>query len=290
MDRHVFTVRRRIGGALRRRLLATWLLASVAAACAVVAVERPELTPSYALDRLPLAVLAGQAVACAWLVLGLVGNPLSYRYLRTRVRTAPTFIAGAVPGEPHPVGVELLEAGLVPRITAHDGNNPAFVVDIYQSRESLLTAVVSRDNGTVSLLTRLGDGRIAHTAAMQVLPHEAVVANVVPGADLADLLAAHRSLAATLALYDVGPVPSGPRVWLDAIDLEHRSWTDLGAFHGAFLDLGATRAWGRLLVRIDPAAVLELAVPARHDVAVAESGSSELARAFGAASPAPTPA
>lgn len=235
---------------------------------------------------LPYAILGGQAIALFRLGLALVANPLTHSYLRHLMAHPLEFQPGPVPGEPAPVGGLLVEQGLHPVITVSDvGDEPRTVTDLYQSSERLVTAAVSRQTGAVSLLTALSDGRVAHTASLQLPPHERLVVNTIPKADVHALLDAHRSLLGTLALRGVRPAVATPRIWLETAQLEHESWCQLGPAVGALCNLSGARGLGRLLVRVPAEAVLDLALPAGPDSA-RQPGTSALAHAFGAAAPA----
>lgn len=238
--------------------------------------------------RIAEAVLVGQAVALGRLVLAMVANPLTAAYLRSQIAEPPQFVPGPVPGEPDPVGEVLVARGLWPAVTVSDHvDEPATIFDLYQSSEQLVTAAVSRATGSVSILSGLSDGRILHTAALQVVPSERMVVNTVARGDAEALMASHRSLLGVLAIRGVRPVEATTRLWLDAAESEAGAYRALGPFLGALVNLTGGPALGRMLVRVPPEHVLDLAVPAS---ASRRGGTSRLAVAFGAAGAVPAEA
>lgn len=284
MDRHVWWLRRRVLRAVARAVVLTGLVGAAVAHAAVMYFQ-DELTEGFALDLLPLSILAGQALALLRFALAMVANPLTLSYMRRYSGGPPAFAPGAVFGEPDPIGELLVEHGFVPALTVRDEPDAATVVDLYQSTGALVTAAVSRRTGQVSLLTGLSDGRILHTAAFVVPPHEQLVVNTVARADTATLMDSHKSVLGVLALRSIRPCAATPRVWLQVTEYEHQSYHSLGPVVGACCNLSGAPSLGRLLVKIPADDVLELALPSRPELGV-EPGVSRLAHAFGAAAPA----
>lgn len=266
--------------------LALAVVGALAAHACVLAIDG-DVTNGPEVEWIALSVLAGQVLAGLRFGLALAANPLSLRYLRRHLRTHRRWTTGPVPGEPHDVGTELLALGLDPAITTQRGvDGSATTFDLYQHAERLITAGVSRVTGEIAYVTRLSDGRLVHTARLQMLPNEGLVVNTVPQADPKNLLRAHVSVLGLTAMHGATPVAAEPAVWGRANDLEFASYVALGPVLGSFCNLMGGRAWGRLLVRVDPEQVLDLALPRRRAVVEAEYGTSPLAEAFGGAAPA----
>lgn len=258
MDSHVVWMRRHVGRTVLRRLATMALAVTVAAA--------------LVLGDPATAVLIGQAVALAWLGLALISNPLGYRYLAHHLGNPPWFEPGPPNGEPHAHAAELVRLGMRRTLVAgatdvdepdaaDEPDDGAFVYDILQSKDRLLTAAVNRGTGSVSVMSRLADGRIVHTTPVAVVPREQLVALTVSSDDLRDIVRGHVDLLGRLADQGIRPVDATPRLWLDAMALEHGGYEQLGPLLGSLLHIDGGRTLGRLLVPVPADDVLALSVP-----------------------------
>ncbi len=216
------------------------------------------------------ALFVAQVVTGLRLALAIEFNPLNRRYLNHYTERLLRFRAVRPEGEPHAVAEPIASYGLHHTVTVGavpdkgQAPDPAMIFDIYQSANRVVTVAVGRASGSVTVLTELDDHRIVITSDAVVLPHDSLLANAVPGANLVTLLASHRSLLESL----IGRAPRGgrmvrpaatsPDVFVRSMQLEQASFQCLGSVVGSFCDLLERRLSWRLMYRLDAEAIRSL--------------------------------
>ena len=262
MDRHVWWLRRTVVRGAAVRCLAVGAGASLLA---------------YALVReVALALVLGQIGALAWFAMAMAINPLSHRYLREHLASPLWFEPSAPEDGGHDIANAAVALGMrhivTARATALGGDDPdaeppddadAFAYDLLQTKDGLVTAAVNRANGTFSVMSKLSDDRIVHTASMLVPPSHKLVVNTVDATAVRDIVRSHAGVLGELVDRGVRPVAATPRIWLDVMGAEHHAYEELGPIVGSLFALQQGPSYGRLLVPVDPRDVLALSVGPR---------------------------
>ncbi|MCB0994987.1 MAG: hypothetical protein KDB21_07850 [Acidimicrobiales bacterium] len=250
MDPHVRWLRRTILASVLRWTVAVWGLSGAASWPALV------LIGLSARESAAWAALAGQAVAVAYIAAALRTNPVGRRFLRRYLARRPEFVPSVVDGDPHPAAAAVEACGLFAVRSVRDTATSGSVFDLYQTRNRVVLAAVGRETGSLAFMSLLEDGRYLHTCDLLTLPHAGLVVNTVRSGDAAQLAAAHSDALHRLADRGARPVPSPLSAFAAVQHIEYDAYRDLGPWLGAFCNLtGAPSA--RLLVRLDPAEVLE---------------------------------
>lgn len=256
MDRHAWWLRRAI-------------IRTVAVRCALVALVGGVLVHLFvatragdaAIERFGSSLLIGQLIAAVWFVIAISSNPLSYQYLQTHLAAASWYEPVVAGPDPHAVTAELMALGMRNPIRAVPSEAEAGEgFDLLASKDGLIIGAVSRGTGELSLMTRLTDGRVAHSARLLVAPNEGMVVNTAPGGGTRELIEAHAGLIGDLAAKDIEPVPATPRLWLDVMALERASYEQIGPLLGSLCNLANAPHWGRLMVSVSPAEVRALSI------------------------------
>lgn len=211
-----------------------------------------------------VAILGGQLVAALHLVMAWTSNPVPRRYLGEWIEQGEAL--RGVPFDPAD-GRDLSELQLTPSFSlATYGDEPQVVFDVAGAPNGVAVAVAGRHSSSISLVSRLSDGRLAVTADSALLPHPMLVSAVAPSSEPAEVLAAHRALLAAQFEQRRRPVPVTPEIAHDLLRVERRSWEAVGPLLGPFFSLtGRSKPW-RLTHRLDPADLPSVG-PGAHPVA-----------------------
>ncbi len=260
MDKHVRWLRRKILRDVLVRTVAFWAIVSLLIQTLVMLQRSPESTLSF-FDVLPWALLIGQFAAAVRLGVALVGNPLNYGYLKRFSQHPYRFVSTQTDGELHPVANEFAGWNLQRVVTVKDASTEeAPLFDVLQTPSKLVTAAIGRESGTVSLVSRLSDDRILLTTNLMIPPRESLVVNTVLEGDAMAIAKAHAVVTHQLGVDGVTPMEAQPTIFRDVMQLEHRSYDDLGPFLGSFCNLDASRGAHRLMVNVQPDEVLHLSL------------------------------
>lgn len=211
-----------------------------------------------------VAVLGGQCVALVHLMTAWASNSVPRRYLSTWIDEGEALRGVAFdPNE----GRDLSALQLTPSFSlATYGDDPQVVFDVAGAPNGVAVAVAGRHSSSITLVSRLSDGRMAVTADSALLPHPMVVSAVAPSSEPSDVLATHRSLLGTQIEQRRRPVPVTPEIAHDLLRVERRSWEAVGPLLGPFFSLsGRSQPW-RLTHRLD-AGDLPAVGPGAHPVA-----------------------
>lgn len=128
--------------------------------------------------------------------------------------------------------------------------------DLLQSRDGQTAAALGRESGTITLMSRLVDGRIVVTSDLLIPPHHELIVNVISDMDLASMARSHQHLLNGLQRNGLHLRPTRPVILSDLLAIEHQAYRDLGPFVAPFLALDQTRRPLRLSLRLSSATVL----------------------------------
>lgn len=255
MDAHVRWLRRRILFASRRSIGPLLAGGSVLGFLGLWLV-----TGGGLVSLVPWSLLIGQLVTVLAVVRAALTNPLSVGYLR-RFAAQPRHmrLIDAVGVDP-----EVLDLfghhGLFPYATLVDelaAGEPLF--DLFQTPKQTVTVSRSRRSGSVSLMSRLSDGRILLTDTVLTVPHSQLVLNLAPGRELNPLIVSHRRAVAQLHQRGLRIRPDDGRLFSEALTIEWAATAALGPLFGPFLNPTAGRAPLRFMVTLEPDELLKLA-------------------------------
>lgn len=206
--------------------------------------------PSF--GSLPTSLVVGQMIALAHVGFSATLSTNGFGFLEAYIDHRPFF--GARPPMPADDVIcdELAESGLLPVVTVHDDRaSEELGFDIYKTENELVTAAVGRESGTLTLLSRLADDRIAVTSRHALLPHHSVVHRRPADGTTQSALAAHRELLAELTAGGSPPRPSPPWIFTELDRRERDAWRELGPFAGSFVSLSDARPALRISVAAD---------------------------------------
>jgi hypothetical protein len=227
----------------------------------------------------PWAVVVGQVAGVGAVALSIAASPLSVRYLRRYANDPPAYRALAVADEVVDELSQRVEhrtlryvATAVPTKCDPTSGELAGGFDLLRSPGSEVTLAVGRSGNTTSVLTFLDDGRLVVTTSHGIPPNTALVIQWEKDAEIEELLDAHVQLLQTLVERGATPVPSGTSIFGLLMSAEWRSFGQLGAIVGSFLDLtGKAPSWGLRVAVYPPRSWDEVApseVPAATQAAI----------------------
>ncbi len=233
-----------------------------------------------------VAILFGQLVALLHLAIAWSSNSVPRRYLGEWIEDGE--LLRGVPFDPAE-GRDLSELQLTPSFSlATSGDDGQVVFDVAGAPNGVAVAVVGRHSSSISLVSRLSDGRLAVTADSALLPHPMVVSTVAPSHDPSEVLATHRALLAVQFDERRRPVPVTPEIAHDLLRVERRSWEAVGPLLGPFFSLtGRSKPW-RLTHRLDPAGLPKVG-PGAHPLAEVSRSEPEGRSLLRTAERTPTP-
>ncbi len=221
-----------------------------------------------------VAVLAGQMIAIGRIALSLTMNPINHEFLADYIERPLRFEARREVGsgdDPHVAAGELKHFQLVRIATMEDASSqtPA-VFDLFQSRNSLVTAAVSRESGSTTLLSLMADGRILQTVDMLVPPSKPMIVNTEASGSVGAMIISHRDLMLVQTGRGNPPKPSTAALFAASVTCEQNAFADLGPFLGSFLNLDRSKAVHRIQVRPEPNDLLNrsLGTPQPQQLAV----------------------
>ena len=195
------------------------------------------------------ALLLAQFWAVGRLVVALVWNPLSYRYLEH-------YLAQRIVLRPHPlagdseVGTQLRSLELLPVVTLRSTSDDAEPsLDVYQSENRFVTALAGRG---VIFATKLQDGRLVVSTDLAIPPGQRLLVNLQPGQSTAELRDGHMRLIHSLIRRGLKPVPTGPEIAVDVLKAEQNAYDVLGPVLGSFLAIEDSPNKMRLQVGVEP--------------------------------------
>jgi hypothetical protein len=256
MDPHVSWLRRRILGDLIQRVASAYGLA--VAGCLVVL----RLTTDFGvLAMVAWAVVGAQVLAAGLVVWAAATNPLSYRYLRHMAANPYRLSLVAATSAPPELIEELSAHTLVPLATIWDiSDGPQPVSDLFQTPQASVMVARHRALGSLSLLSRLDDGRILVTDPVRTSPHRRLVVNVAPSGDLKALLEGHLHAIDRLKAADclIEAVDAG--LFVEASAIEQEAFDTLGPYLGPFYNLLPEAAPLRFLVSVSAGELMDLAL------------------------------
>ncbi len=212
-------------------------------------------------DIAPFSILTGQTLVVVRVVLGLATNPLNQSAVLRHIDN-PTVLYRA-PSEVGKLGKVAVELGLLefhPVLTARqpgiDGAAGDAMFDVLQSRDGHTTAALGRNSGTITLISRLTDGRLLASANLLIPPHSRLIVNQGSGG-LDALVREHRRLSDGLSRQGIHFRSAPPTLLTDLLLIEHESYRELGPFLAPFLALESSRRPFRLALRLDPTTVIQ---------------------------------
>lgn len=194
--------------------------------------------PSLALAAV-LGLLVAQVTAGLRLATAVLGNPIDHRYLMAwsnpagRLRPSPDRVpenldAAAALGE---VGFE--------HVLRLDDDHPGGI-DVFQATSGLAVLAVA-DDGELTALSRLADGRLLVTSPGFVPPYDGVIVGRHRRAQPLELLTTHVERLEALRRAGATPVTAKPSLVLDQIRAEWQAWQELGPFIGPLVATGERR-------------------------------------------------
>lgn len=263
MDHNTQWLRREITRYLAKRIGAEFLVVALGVMAWMTWRGQPQhLSVAFSLAVSQLFVIVRVATA-------LATNPLSQSAVNDVIEN-PIRLSGCSPDLDAlgAMGVELGLLGFHPVVTVVRTDSPDAanqndaapldepLYDLLQSRDGQTAAALGRDSGTVTLMSRLVDGRIVVTSDLLIPPHHELIVNVIGDADLAAMGRSHQHLLNGLERNGLHLRPTRPVILSDLLAIEHQAYRDLGPFVAPFLALDQTRRPLRLSLRLSSATVL----------------------------------
>lgn len=221
------------------------------------------------------SVLLAQLVVAAWVAASVALNPLGGRYVRRLAGSLAEVKADA----PDPGSVARVSGvglpGLRSVASLAEPGNSARAVDVFQTPDALVTVML--DDGHLTALSRLQDGRILYTGGLAIVPSAQVLVNLKAGATPVEALGSHFQLARKLAEIDLGTVAHSAGISLELLELERRALIGLGPITATFLGLHGEARAHRLLVAPNREELLELGLGYKHSPSLTPRPQSSVA-------------
>ena len=238
-QRIIRTVTRRIGVGF---VAAVLVIYGVQVARGVV----DSVTDVVDLGLLTQNLILAQLLVLGWLFLSFLMNPLGGRYLRLLASSPASIRSSApVPGSSNRIE-ELGLPGLRPVATLTTGDDEDNLTDVYQTADANVTVVL--EDGALTALSRLDDGRIFMTTDLMVVPCSKVLINLKTDATPAETIESHLRMSRKLSSFDLSVTPDTASIALEVLDLERQALCALGPVAGVFLGLHGSARPHRLLV------------------------------------------
>lgn len=239
-----------------RRLLAALVVVLVVVVAAGSAPSR-----SLSFDRLAWYLVLAEALVGLWLASSYLTNPLGGRYLRRLQATGVSF----TPTPPPADSVDRIkDLGLPPLVPAARISDADASFDVYSFPDSLTVVMVHTEDGSVTVVSQLVDGRLLVTSDLLIVPSERLIVNLHPGSTASGLVSAHRRLAGVLAKKGLGPVRASAAISVEVLRAETEGMVGLGPVAGAFCGFAGSSKPFRLLVSPSPREVLALGLSHRQ--------------------------
>ena len=235
MDAHVSWLRRRAATSVVKQLLGTFaLVAAVVGGLVWWQTDRDWLV------AFAVAVAAGQVAVVARGLQAMRSNALDHEFLTSYIEGGHELAVDHHDFETHHERCDDLD-GFLRLFAIHDlGADPAPTFELLHTEDCTITATVSRASGSISLYSKLADGRFLVTDRRLILPNRRLIVNVVDDDTPMAMVAAHRA-ALERSPVDVVATPHALELIQLVHDAEHASYRQLGPWLGSFLNLDPHR-------------------------------------------------
>ena len=210
-------------------------------------------------DVLPLSAVGAQVLVVVRLVLGLVNNPLSQQAITAHIDNPPSLDRSA--SDLSKLGSDAASLGswgfhpVLTAVQSKGERQPLF--DVFQSTDGLATLALGRIGGTITVLSRLADGRIVASTDLLIPPGHDLIVNVVSKATMRDVLWSHHNLLVGLGRRGCHLRPAPPELLGEVLGLEHEAYCQLGPFLAPFFEIDPKFRPLRLSFQINQLTILE---------------------------------
>lgn len=262
----------------RRRLIAQTVLAGVVGAIGGLRVLGSPAVAAVA------ALAAAGLIFIGRPVLARHTNALSVSYLRAYLARDTTLVLVPEAAPDHAFAQWLAAHHFVHEAAVGD-TSAMSAHDLYRSASATVVVALARHSGSMTVLSRLGDGRVLQSAAVISPPPAGLIMNARPRDDELTLLTSHLHLLDRAVLEGNRPVrTTAAQLWWEALQLERQGYRELGIDAAGSLDVTGRGGPWQLVGRIEPGELLERswAVPGRLTPATASRSTADADRLVGA--------